>query len=70
MRKERNTKKIILFGILLVFLLVGGWHLFLLLTGIMIGAAAGFWGIAVSTVALFCIANMLLFILCIILFIL
>lgn len=60
--KNGALKKVILFTLLAMLILVAAWHLFLPMLGITVAISAGIWSIAVATIVLICIATLLFFI--------
>lgn len=60
--KKLGAKKVILFTLLLMLVLVAAWHLLLPLMGISMAITASVWGIAIATVVMLCIATLLFFV--------
>ena len=60
--KKFTSKKIILFTLLLMLILVAAWHVLLPLLDISIAITASVWGIAIATIVLICIATLLFFV--------
>ena len=60
--KKWGPKKIILFTLLLMLMLVFAWHLLLPILGISMAITTSVWGIAIATIVLICMATLLFFV--------
>lgn len=60
--KKTTLKKIILFSLAAMILVLILWHVLLPLLGITIAITTGIWGVAIITTVLICISTLLFFI--------